>query len=193
MIITTETFFDEECRAVNLLFENGMERLHVRKPFASPNDYECFVRRIKETYRPRLVLHHCYELANRFALRGIHLNRRSERMPENDRLTVSRSCHTFKEVLMCREDCDYVFLSPIFDSVSKTGYNGKFTKADGIIDERVIALGGIVENRVEEIRRYGFGGVALIGALWKKFLSDGGDSDALLERFKALKTQCDER
>ena len=198
MIITPETFFDGECRAVNLLFEKGMESLHIRKPGSSTEDLRRFLRQINAEYHPRLILNECYELANEFKLRGVHLNSRSEYVPRvGGSLTVGRSCHTFNDVLMSRK-YDYVFLSPIFDSVSKIGYVGKFTadelttaKTEKIIEKRVIALGGITPNRIKEVRRYGFGGVALIGALWKDFSADC-DTAALLKRFYELKTKCNQ-
>ena len=72
--------------------------------------------------------------------------------------------------------CDYVFLSPIFDSISKEGYASAFTSESireaaekGIIDKRVIALGGVDENNLLQVKDFGFGGAAILGGLWNKF------------------------
>ncbi len=40
-------------------------------------------------------------------------------------------------------------------------------KADGIINENVIALGGITVDKLDLVREYGFGGVAILGSAWK--------------------------
>ena len=41
-------------------------------------------------------------------------------------------------------------------------------KESGLINEKVIALGGIKEDKFEELKEIGFGGAALLGSLWKK-------------------------
>ncbi|MDD6553810.1 MAG: thiamine phosphate synthase [Prevotellaceae bacterium] len=87
--------------------------------------------------------------------------------------SISFSCHSLEEVAQYKNRCDYVFLSPIYDSISKQGYHSAFTRDDllrardkGIIDEKVIALGGVSEEKIPEIQRLGFGGYAMLGAVW---------------------------
>ena len=199
--ITAETFFEREAEAVNLLFENGLEVLHFRKPCASSYETKSFIEQIKADFHSRMVLHDCYELAKLFDLKGIHLNRRNREAFMNNslcderKLSISRSCHSLEEVLEARF-CDYVFLSPIFDSVSKTGYKQAFTpqqlaeaKERQIIDESVIALGGITAENIPVAHRYGFGGVAVLGSLWNGFAVDRNVNE-LLKRFKELKNKC---
>jgi thiamine-phosphate pyrophosphorylase len=173
IVITAERFFEGEPEALHHLFAQGLNRLHVRKPGASQEETKRFLERIDAAFHPKIVLHDHYELAHRFRLKGIHLNRRNGavRVPG---LTVSRSCHSFEEIEAYRDETDYLFLSPIFDSISKKGYKRGFTPEQlrdardrGIIDRRVIALGGITAARIPAVRAYGFGGVALLGALWK--------------------------
>lgn len=71
-----------------------------------------------------------------------------------------------------KPSCDYVFLSPIFDSISKQGYKAAFTPeqieaAQGIIDQQVVALGGMSLERVPLVRGMGFGGAAFLGDVWQ--------------------------
>ena len=199
--ITAETFFEREAEAANLLFENGLEVLHFRKPCASPYETKSFIKQIKADFHSRIVLHDHYDLAKLFDLKGIHLNRRNREAFMNNslcderKLSISRSCHSLEEVLEARF-CDYVFLSPIFDSVSKTGYKQAFTpqqlaeaKERQIIDESVIALGGITAENIPVAHRYGFGGVAVLGSLWNGFAVDRNVNE-LLKRFKELKNKC---
>ena len=65
-------------------------------------------------------------------------------------------------------------LSPIFDSISKRGYRSAFSADDiaaahkvGLIDERVMALGGITFDKITEIKEMGFGGAMILGDAWK--------------------------
>ena len=84
------------------------------------------------------------------------------------------SCHTLEEVHLNKLQSDYVFLSPIFDSISKQGYKAAFTEyilrcahRDGIIDDKVVALGGITPANARKAMTLGFGGVAVLGDIWQ--------------------------
>jgi thiamine-phosphate pyrophosphorylase len=88
--------------------------------------------------------------------------------------TLSRSCHSIEE-LTDGQRYDYLFLSPIFDSISKKGYRSAFspeqlTKAgkEGVINEKVIALGGITPEKKTAIKDWNFGGIAVLGFLWQE-------------------------
>ena len=68
-----------------------------------------------------------------------------------------------------------MFLSPIFDSISKKGYRHSFTNKDledaannGIINERVVALGGVIPQFIPQLRAWNFGGAAFLGAVWNE-------------------------
>ena len=74
-----------------------------------------------------------------------------------------------------KAECDYVFLSPIYDSISKEGYSSAYpfdtlqkAQQAGIIDSKVIALGGISLEHLPEIASLGFGGAALLGDIWQQ-------------------------
>lgn len=111
-----------------------------------------------------------------YNLKGIHLNRRNPEPPACYSGHISCSCHSLEEVKQYKPGCDYVFLSPIFDSISKQDYKSGYTAEEirsavknGIIDRRVIALGGIDENNLLRVKDFGFGGAAIMGTLWNKF------------------------
>ena len=104
---------------------------------------------------------------------GVHLNRRNAAVPAGFRGLVSRSCHTLDEIA-AHPACDYLFLSPLFDSISKSGYRAAFTDGElrdaaarGLLGERVVALGGIRPELLPRVRELGFGGAALLGAVWR--------------------------
>lgn len=201
IVITTENFFIDEANAVNMLFENGLETLHLRKPKVDKKETENFIKQINTNFHSRIVLHDYYILLDMFNLKGIHLHNRNQK--NNDMaqfstkhmLSASHSCHSLEEVAGA-QIYDYVFLSPVFDSISKVGYKKAFTpqqlteaKENNIINENVIALGGITAENIPTANRYGFGGVAVIGALWGDFAVDG-NKDELLKRFDELNIKC---
>lgn len=173
IVISKPDFFAGEAEALNTLFRNGLERLHLRKPKAEREELEALIRRIPMAYRKRVVLHDHHDLAIKYELGGIHLNQRNPLPPENYTGIVSCSCHSLEEVRYCKNKYSYVFLSPIYDSISKAGYRSSFKldelqAAKELIDNQVIALGGVNESRLEELRELGFGGVAVLGDLWNK-------------------------
>ena len=62
----------------------------------------------------------------------------------------------------------------IFDSISKPGYHSAFTaqqlaeaRQQGLIDHRVMALGGVTFNQVNNVMKMGFGGAMILGDAWK--------------------------
>ena len=201
ILITCENFFEGETEAVNQLFETGLQILHLRKPNAKEISIREFMEKIDPSYHKRIVLADCYAIEKRFEIKGIHINRRNIKdevdlldflmTKERGNLTISCSCHSIEE-LEYSKWCDYVFLSPLFDSISKPGYQKRFTEAElkiagekNIINEKIIGLGGITAENIPLVHGYGFGGVAVSGALWGNY-PERGNINEVLERFKGI-------
>lgn len=189
--ITTPSFFEGEARKIALLFGEGMQRLHLRKPHGGKEEMCRLLDSIPAEYHPQIVVHDHFDLASRYRLAGIHLNSRHPHVPDGFAGSVSRSCHTLEEV-EAGKSLDYVFLSPIFRSISKEGYGEGFpletlreAARRGIIDEKVVALGGICEQNIPTVRSLHFGGFAVLGALWGKEPA-AEDDRVLLKRYKEL-------
>ena len=66
----------------------------------------------------------------------------------------------------------YVFLSPIFDSLSnkyQSGFNEySLTAALQKTKHKIIARGGMDQSRIEQVKKIGFFGIAFYSSLWKK-------------------------
>ena len=167
IVITRPDFFAGEAERITaLLTSRKADLIHIRKPQSSQYEVEQLLCDLPAVLYPRLVLHDHHPLAMRYGLRGVHLNRRN---------AVSISCHTFKELAEARKQSyAYMSLSPIFDSISKQGYHAAFTckqieeaRLQGLIDERVMALGGVTFSKIEEVKQMGFGGAMILGDAWK--------------------------
>ena len=195
ILISKPTFFVEEDKILTALFEEGLEILHLRKPDTAPVYAERLLTLIPEKFRRRVVVHSNFYLKDEYKLKGIHLNKQNPRPPVNYSGHISCSCHTLEEVASRKGPCSYVFLSPIFDSISKAGYKSAFTQEQlraaaksGIIDKKVVALGGVDEDNIRQLKDLGFGGAAVLGSLWDKFdfASDYSYCD-LIDHFRKLK------
>lgn len=173
--ITSPEFLSGEATFISKLFLQGLDLLHLRKPEASLEAYKQLLLQIPEQWHSRIVLHEHFELAEEYKLHGIHLNRRCSVVPNAYHGSISCSCHTIEEVITQKDSKNYVFLSPIFDSISKVGYHAAFSPTslkqaavENVIDEKIIALGGITANNIPLVKEWHFGGVALLGDIWKR-------------------------
>ena len=173
--ITSPDFISGEAVFISKLFSQGLDLLHLRKPKASLEACKRLLLQIPKHWYSRIVLHEHFALAEEFGLHGIHLNRRCSQVSDSFHRSISCSCHTIEEVIAQKDSKDYVFLSPIFDSISKVGYHAAFSPTslkqaaiENVIDEKVIALGGITAKNIPLVKEWHFGGVAFLGDIWKR-------------------------
>ena len=175
IVITSPDFIAGEVTLINQLLNAGIYRIHIRKPQASADEVRILIEGIESKWHTRLSLHDHHHLAIEYGC-GIHLNARNPIPPEDAKKDTlfSASCHSIEEVGKRKTQCDYVFMSPIFDSISKHGYSAAYSQdelnkasAKGIIDKKVIALGGVTPNHIPYLERMGFGGAAFLGHVWQ--------------------------
>ncbi|MBO4984830.1 MAG: thiamine phosphate synthase [Bacteroides sp.] len=171
--ITQPHFIFQEASRIADLLEGDIDLLHLRKPEAKEEEVAHLIEAIPERYRGRIIIHNLHQLAIRYHLGGIHLNDKHPFPPKGYSGSISRSCHTLDEVKRYKEHCNYLFLSPIYNSISKQGYSSAFTREEltrakeaGIIDHRVIALGGVTRESFSDLQQLGFGGGAMLGCIW---------------------------
>lgn len=188
IIITDTPFSTSEPAWIRLLFSEGAGRVHLRKPQATEAEMRQLIESLPAVLYPRLTLQDHLPLAKEYGIGGVHLNARNREIPNGFRGLVSRSCHSFNEIAAHPEE-DYLFLSPVFDSISKNGYHSAFTpeqlseaSARKIISQRIIALGGIRPEHLPGLREKGFGGVALLGYIWQNATPGG-----LIEKMKTIR------
>lgn len=179
IIITSPAPVAGEISILSELCSLGVYRIHLRRPTWSLSQTKEFLSQLPEECLRSIVLHDHHELVHKFNLGGIHLNSRNPSALNGYTGAISRSCHTFQEVIQYKEQVDYLFLSPIFDSISKVGVQSAFTDSElssasnqGIIDQKVFALGGVTPSRVHQLNEWSFGGAAVLGDFWSKVPSN---------------------
>ena len=179
IVITSPDFLSGEALFIDRLFRHGLDVLHLRKPGATEAACRLLLSEIPSRWHNRIVVHEHFSLVTEFSLLGIHLNRRCPDVPMGFHGHVSCSCHSLDEVVAAKSHCNYVFLSPIFDSISKQGYSASFTDDDlqqahaaGIINHMVVALGGITSSHIPQLKDWGFGGAAFLGDVWNRLHDD---------------------
>lgn len=169
--ITKPVFFDGEAEQIAMLLEGDVDYVHIRKPGATVAEVRELIHAVPAEYHYRLRIHYHFALATEFGLAGVHLNSRNQVPPSNIR-SVTRSCHSIAELhQQAPSGCvmEYQTLSPIFDSISKPGYQSGFNLdeiREFIYRLNVIALGGVTRDRFPELAEAGFAGAAMLGAAW---------------------------
>lgn len=173
IVITLPYFIEREAERIVQRLAH-VDLIHLRKPESTSDEMERLIRDIPKEYYSQLVLHDHHHLAVKYNLYGVHLNSRNPIPPQGWKGSISRSCHSLEEIKEWKDRCNYLSLSPIYDSISKQGYNSAFSReqiekavAEGIIDNKVLALGGVTFDKVEEVERLGFGGAMILGDAWR--------------------------
>ncbi len=161
---------EDEARHIHELLEKGFDIVHLRKPDADVEQCRSLLRELSDEDRRKIIIHDYHELINEFELKGLHFNKNVSLVPDDYKGFKTRSCHSLEEVIKYKNDYDYVFLSPIFDSISKVGYKSAFTEEmlkeanrEKIIDEKVVALGGVTFDKIPYLKELNFGGAAMMG------------------------------
>ena len=174
IVITTEKIFADEYIYIKAMLDYGIDNIHIRKPFEDINNIRLLLDCIDKEYHNRLTLNGNFQLLEIYKnIKAIHANSRNHNIPKSFNGSVSYSCHSLKKIIEKKEKFDYMFLSPIYDSISKTGYRTNFSydelktaKEEGIIDNKIFALGGVTPEKIPELKELGFGGVAFMGYIW---------------------------
>lgn len=178
LVITPSKVGRHEAAVAMRLFEHGLQHLVLRLPHRPRAEYEAFIDRISPEMRGRILISEYYELLSVYPLGGIYLSagRKGEVLPmlSMQQMLVT-AIHGRAELDILRGMShlpDLVLLSPVFDSISKTGYRGRYESEDmaSILAESefpMLALGGITPQRYAQCAAMGFAGVALLGNIWQ--------------------------
>lgn len=167
IVITSPGEVDDEPKKIVCLLESGVDIVHIRKPSWTIEETRKLIFGIPVGMRNKLSLHDHFSLATEMSLGGVHLNSRNPVAPQGI-TRISRTCHTVEEIVDSG-NCNYVTLSPIFDSISKNGYRSAFELESirhHIQGKHVVALGGVTPDAFPILKEKGFFGAALLGYIW---------------------------
>jgi thiamine-phosphate pyrophosphorylase len=204
-----ETLTDEH-RLVSSLFDYGLSCFHLRKPGFSKEDMRYWLLQRSPIEQRQVVLHAHWSLADEFELKGLHFGASvlkqftSEEQQhwmhyaKQRNLTISSSAHHQEEIERLPLGLDYVWLSPVFESISKAGYASAYSNSQ--LDEwvkklkaqkqtQVFALGGVNVQHLEELSSRGFDGAVVLGAVWTD-IEGWQDKERIKERIQQLITSC---
>jgi thiamine-phosphate pyrophosphorylase len=178
ILITNPISVPNEISLIHSLFAEGLELLHVRKPDFSETEMKAFLLEIGLEFRTKFVLHNHYHLADELNIKRFHFSEK-----ERIRLTTtpykflkpvrykSTATHSIEDFNSLENNFEYAFLSPIYSSISKPDYVSKINHLEEIknrtnFSTKLVALGGISAENIQQTLANGFDDIALLGAIW---------------------------
>ena len=192
IVISSQEVIVNEATIINGLFQLGLKRFHLRKPDWNEHQLIELLMQIDPVFHSSIALHQHHHIATRFNIKLLHypekerLNTQPEQLVHLNQqgYTLSTSVHRLS-VLREVGSFSYVFYGPVFNSISKPGYERKLPE-DFYLDKtgitfKVIALGGIDDSNLDKVKQMNFDGAAILGTLWQK-------PHEALQTFSKLKT-----
>ncbi|SFT80766.1 thiamine-phosphate pyrophosphorylase [Lishizhenia tianjinensis] len=169
ILFTPEQDHPQEMEIVCALFEAGLERLHLRKPGANKEVYKAYLEALPSKYCNKVYLHQHHDLKAHFP--EIKLHQRNQDLPNENFKAQTTGAHSIDEALEKLEHFEEVYLSPVFPSISKPGYESRETLSIAYLAaekrSKIIALGGISSTTIEQAKSLGYQHFALLGTVWK--------------------------
>jgi thiamine-phosphate pyrophosphorylase len=176
IVISNPTPITTEATLINQLFDEGLSVFHLRKPDSSSQELVLLLQEINPAHYTKIALHSHHYLAKSFGIKRLHYTQASRKQltdfnlsEQNTDYILSTSVHSINEYNELASRFDYAFISPVFDSISKTDYKAQAfdlsSKKDLAI--KLIALGGVKEYNCQKAFEMGFDGVALLGSIWE--------------------------
>lgn len=206
VVVSSPGKVENEFNEVIAMFDAGLGHFHIRKPRFTRKQMKVYIEQFPQKYRKRLILHSYHSLAFRYKLGGIHLSRQHRkrgalyrwqlmwRRALNPSLVVTRTYHKLSDFQTDKHKYSYVFLGPVFDSISHSVLGAGFSKRSLLLmlpkaPFAVYAMGGIKEENLEQVIEYNFQGIAVLGAIWDKGNSPREQFRYLQDKAASLRTE----
>ena len=199
VIMTKSTYFVEEDKILSMLFEEGLDSLHISKADTSPLYLERLLSLLPSEYHRKITVHQHFNMKNEFSLGGIHLDNSSIAVPRGYRGYLSRTCEDVMQLKAMKKQSDYVLLKNIHQPREQTEKEERVLSdleldeayRQGILGRNVYAMGGITIDDIPILRELDFGGVVVRNDLWDKFhVYNEQNFSSIINHFRRLRALC---
>lgn len=194
IVISPEETPANQTAIVNALFDEGLQYFHLRKPYFTATEQEHYLSEIKPQYLKNVALHQHHTVNGNNQITRFHFKEHERlkqkvnelRLNKKPGMYFSTSLHDADEINTLTPLWDYVFLGPVFSSISKPGYENKVLQAlvlEKKHNPEIIAIGGITPDNADAVLSRGYDGIAVLGAIWQ-------NQSKAVQAFKTLKGIC---
>lgn len=185
IVISPSISKENEIEQIVKMFEIGLETYHLRKPKYSTRKLRDYINQIPVHFHNRIIIHSHHQLAFNYDLQGIHLTFTHRRRKFSlfflrlrikllkPALQITASFRSLASVYdeTNKNKYNYIFLSPIFDSLSgkfQSGFNDySLRSAIGKSSLKVVARGGTDITSIQKVKEIQFYGIAFYSSIWK--------------------------
>ncbi|SKA14534.1 thiamine-phosphate pyrophosphorylase [Chitinophaga eiseniae] len=172
-IVTSPERIHEEAKIVTDLLQAGASHILLRKPSWQTADYLAFLDNTDPEWLPRFIVRDQPAINSRFPVGGLHLSANARCSIDNRDLQhfplCSTGIHDTAAIATIPPQFSVLLLSPVFNSISKAGYQGRFAQPlPGKQGKQVLALGGVNASNIHRLKAWHFDGAALLGAIWQQ-------------------------
>lgn len=178
IIITPDIIGNKELELIHAISWNDRLILHLRSSVYKESEIESILRDMDSSIYPFIAIHNYPQLVKKHVLLNrIHLSERHTEwitdIPEDTTWTISTAVHDIHTFNRLHRRFSYAFISPVFPSISKKDYKQTLDfKMDNIKERtndntKLIALGGIHSQNIQELITMGYDDVALCGYIWQ--------------------------
>jgi thiamine-phosphate pyrophosphorylase len=139
-------------------------------------DVAQWMRDLTDEYGAKLIINDRADIALSVGADGVHLGQQSMPVPAvrkiaGDKFVIGVSAHGIDEALAAEQSgADFITLGPVYETPSKMKYGipigvGIVREVKSRISIPVVAIGGIKQDRVHELKAAGIDGIAAISAI----------------------------
>lgn len=196
IVISAPDAVTDEAQIINRLFGAGLQRFHLRKPGWDIGRYIDLITQIDRSRHHAIICHQHHQLAKVFGMDYLHYTENDRIKSDesnlsslvNDGYRLSTSIHDVSATSSLNH-FEYAFLSPVFNSISKPGYQSMLP-AGFCLDRnksgpKIIALGGVDASNLSLLKKMNFDGAAVLGAIWQ-------DRKQAVSNFISIKKQTEQ-
>jgi len=197
VITSSENFLNEE-KYLSEFFDLGASGIYLRKERFSNEYLTSIFNSVKSEYHSKIFIpFSAYNQSFFQKFNPIIHFKEKDRNSENLDVVpsgafLSTSIHDLSNWEKLSEKFRFAIYSPVYESISKVNYKPKISfdrlaskikkhKSAGKILPQLIALGGINERNVSNLKDVGFDGAALLGSIWKS-----ADPSKAFEKIKLM-------
>lgn len=177
ILISATNKTSTEVSVIKTFVDYDSHFFHLRRYESTEDEVVQVLNSFSEIERKQMVLSHHHFLASEFGINRLHFSEKDRVEIGDEKLEklhslgfiLSTSVHTVEDFEKLNSVFEYAFLSPVFDSISKSNYKAVSFDLNGVRkDIKLIALGGITVDNYNHALILGFDGVAFLGGVWNQ-------------------------
>lgn len=172
ILFTSELSVTGEAAILKEALQAGFYRVHVKRRSFEKDSLRLFLDQFEDAELNRFVLHSEFDISAEYPVAGVHLPekiRQESYVLDVGLPVISSSFHTIADFEKEIMKFEYGFIGPVFNSISKPGYQGvpALLAINDKLKSSAVPVGGITPGNIQMIVDSGFSKAAINGFVWE--------------------------